>query len=516
MARLRSREALLYLAAAALAAAVLYVQHRRAADPHVVHTRFDLPGFDPYVYVAMADHPAFFTVAPWGYRVLGPWTAAALPGGVLRGFAVLTFAGLGAAALLMFAEMRSRGHAAWAGLLGVAAFAASGPVAQAVARPFLVEPPTVALEAGLLLALARGAGAGTLALLATAGALGKEFFLLLVPVVFLLRRREGARRALLETLIVGGAALAALGALRLYWTPHIHGPLPRGSGAMAGLVLARVQEFGGELMRDLLLGGLLPVALVGALRRPAVDDLLARAWIVLVTVVPPLLNPVGYFPGDPPRLLLYALPALVPLAVQAVDPVAPARAPVARRAVSPWVTGAAAALLLAFVLTRVDRYRRLDLQGPRDGPFVLATCRETLRYASRLERGEEVSYDPAWHQYEWGRSDPGRLDRMRWFLRGGWGRQAHYGTGPIVMRETEATLLLPVFSPRPLEVDLDLAAVTAPLRVRVGERVLGTAGEGRTRLLLPADTLVRGDHLLTLSGAPGARLLRVDIRPAAR
>ena len=56
------------------------------------------------------------------------------------------------------------------------------------------------------------------------------------------------------------------------------------------------------------------------------------------------------------------------------------------------VLAAAAALA---PLAIVDRYRRADLTGPRDGPYVLVVCRETLRTARRLSRGEEVALDPS-------------------------------------------------------------------------------------------------------------------------
>jgi hypothetical protein len=43
------------------------------------YTRFALPTFDSYVYLTMAENPAVFTVAPWGYRILTPWLVHAMP-----------------------------------------------------------------------------------------------------------------------------------------------------------------------------------------------------------------------------------------------------------------------------------------------------------------------------------------------------------------------------------------------------------------------------------------------------
>ena len=69
----RARGLISSLLGAATAVAPVWVTVRRYAGEIQQYDAFHLPAFDPYVYVAMAEHPSFFTVAPWGYRVLTPW-----------------------------------------------------------------------------------------------------------------------------------------------------------------------------------------------------------------------------------------------------------------------------------------------------------------------------------------------------------------------------------------------------------------------------------------------------------
>src|SRR5262249_18389781 len=149
-------------------------------------------------YIAMAEHPAVFSVAPWGYRVLTPALVHALPvRTVVRGFRYVTLGSFALAGALLFLYLRRLGHGEGPALLAAAAFAVSGPVHEALAARFLVEPLAFALELALLLALEAGAGAGVLVLLVLLGVLAKEFFLLLVPLVYLARcGRDGDRRAL--------------------------------------------------------------------------------------------------------------------------------------------------------------------------------------------------------------------------------------------------------------------------------------------------------------------------------
>lgn len=515
--------------AALLAAGALAFQEWRLADPHVQWDRFELPAFDAYVYVAMAESPAVFTVAPWGYRVLTPWLASLLPvgrtpvGNLARAYRYVTGTGLLIGCVLLFAYLRRRGHAPWASLAGVAAYGLSAPVGGAVQYRFLVEPATFALEIAFLLALESGAGLGVLALIAGLGALSKEFFLFLLPLVYLLRRaRDGDRKALWSAAAVAAPALALTAILRLAWMPHLTNR-PAGSLDLIATAAHRVLESYPEWAPSLLLGGLGPLAALACLRRAARLHLLGDLYLLAAVLMPPFLNPVTFFPADIPRLLLYALPALIPLALLALDRIVPhVSAPDPLRRWSPWTgrlgwAGAAATALL--LLPSLDSYRRLDLRGPRDGPYLLTVCRETRRTAGRLERGMAVSFAADTQRFDWGLSHASELSRMRWFLREGWGDQAHYGTGPITARAARASLLVP--APQPRDLDLVLTAEAPESRrvtVELNGRTLVAIDLGPEAvphgIRLPAGALFRGDNLVVLSNASGIVVHALTLRPS--
>ncbi len=438
-----------------VALAALGLQQRRVSDPHVRYDRFSLPAFDAYVHVAMAERPAVFTVAPWGYRVLAPAAAAAQPGNAVQGFRRLAFLSLLAAAVLLHFFLRRIGLGPVPALLGAAAFALSPPIAESLRYVFLDEPLSSALEVAFLLALASGAGTGALA----------------APAIALASWRQWA------------------------------GPM---------LVL-----------------GLTPVAVVGAFRHRARPFAARYGWLAALLLFVPLLAASyvsgTFFVADVTRLLLYALPLLIALALMAFFPLAPVpeRPPAARAASGPSIAGAVAAA--AFVLSLpllLDRYRRIDLRGARDGPLVLALCRESLQAAQRLERGRPVVLDAATTGYEWGVSPPEEMGRMRWFLREGWGARAHYGTGDVIMREGRASLLVPCLRPRELEAVLRLDAPSPrPVELlvngrRLGERIVGTSGD-EVAVRVPADALFRGDNVLTLSAldGPGLRFRSLVLTP---
>jgi hypothetical protein len=481
--------------------------------------------------MAVAEHPAFFTVAPWGYRVLTPWLVHVLPvGNVARGFRYVTLGSLTLAGGLLFLFLRRLGHHPRAALAGVVVFGLSAPVGEAIRNPFLAEPLGIVLVLAFLLALETGAGLAVLVLLAVLAALCKEGLLaILLPLVFFgLRDREGTRRALQAFALVSVPALALAVALPVWWTPHLRASMPGLDPVPSALAAAGAWR---EWWWPLLLAGLTPVAALGALRRPARPILRRYGYLLVVTFGAGFAaatytgeGPPGhFFAADVPRLLIYALPVLIALAGVALDRVWPhLQAPTADAALPrPWHVAAAllAGAIAAAPFVAVDRYRRVDLRGARDGPYVLGLCRESVRTAGRLYRGQAVSFDAATQRFAWGDSDPGELDRMRWFLRGGWGGVAHYGTGDIVMHEASASLLIPILRPR----DVDLELVTeVPASVRLAIAVNGhpvgetAPGGGSTVVRVPAAFLFRGDNALTLlspEGATGSRLRRFGLTP---
>jgi len=294
-----------------------------------------------------------------------------------------------------------------------------------------------------------------------------------------------------------------------------------------------LRENGGATAVAALAGGLVPLALLGALRaksrahlrRYALSIALLMAMAFLAWLKVPSREPVPLFGDNFERLLVYSLPLLLPLVLAALDRLWPALVPPPephppRRQLVPALL-ALATVVLPFVL--LDRYRRVDLQGSRDGPLVLAVCRETWRMATRLASGEDVVFDPESSRFTSSEEDPGPPSRLRWFLREGWGDGAHYDTGPVLMRAPAATVLLPML--RPAEVDLWLRMTSpspAALGVSVNGHALGSwrAGpeDAEQAFRVPARYLVRGDNLVTLTapdGGLGARLLEIRYRIAS-
>ena len=518
-----------------ISGAILAGQYRRFQNPYVVHDRWDLPAFDAYAYVAMAEQPAVFTVAPWGYRVLTPAIVRAFPGNVVRGFRDHMFIGLMAASLLLFAFLRRVGHGEAAALLAVAAFAISPAVAEVIRYPFLVEPVTVALEIAFLLALERRAGPASLALIATLGALSKELSLMLVPLVFFARWHErGTVRALVDTLLVGAPAVGATLILRSYWAPQIAGPTLNLGLSTLGVVAARLAESWQETLVGTLLAGLTPVALLGALTPRARPFLRRYGYLLFVTLALPLVawiniggpRPMAFFGPNTLRLLLFALPGLLSLALFALHAIVAHHEPPPPATLTPprrvFVERTAAALLvvgLAGLVMGLDRYRRVDLRGFRDGPLVLTLCRESLRTARRLEAGRPVTWTPESLRFEWGVSNPREMDRMRWFLREGWGERPHYGTSDFVTREGRATFLIPRLAATPLTLQLQVEApqpttlaVTLNDRPVAADLAVGPTPQPIT-LTLDASLFFRGDNVVALRAEPGLVVREILLRP---
>jgi hypothetical protein len=117
-------------------------------------------------------------------------------------------------------------------------------------------------------------------------------------------------------------------------------------------------------------------------------------------------------------------------------------------------------------------------------------------------------------------SDPGRLDRMRWFLRRGWGHLAHYGSGDVRLQSSRAELALPALDARDLDLTLSLASATEV----AGTMFVNGHHIGRWRSPAPPQTwrvpsgaVFRGDNAVTLEVAAGeprdVRLDRFTVTP---
>ena len=484
----------------------------------------------------MAERPALFTVAPWGYRILVPSVVHAMGlRNEVRGFKLVSFTAMVAAGGVLFLFLRRRGAADGAALLGVALFVLSPPAARAVETPFYQEPVAILLILSLLLGIETGAGWGTLALLSALVTLTKDgaIVLTLVPAVLIARWRTGRAGALAGALALAIPATLFGPALRWWWTPSIPRITAERNLELVRVAWAALQRVWQPTALAGLVGGLVPLAIVGALQ-PKAREHLRRYGISLAMLIGlaflgwlnvPSREPVPLFGDNFERLLLYSVPLLLPLGLAAIDRLWPMLIPPpAPRAPGRQIVPAAAAFLvivLPFVL--VDRYRRVDLQSSRDGPLVLALSRETWKMATRLAGGEEVVLDPEASRFLWAdAADGGAPTRMRWFLREGWGPLPHYDTGPVLMRASAATVLLPALGPAELEARLRMVSPSpVTLALAVNGHALGSWRVGpedtAQAFRIPARYLVRGDNLVTVTspdGSLGARLLEVRYRRA--
>lgn len=537
----RAKDVLGVLLALALAAGVVGWRFAGHRDQVLLYDRFDLPAFDSYVYLAMAEQPAFFTIAPWGYRVLTPWVAHALGMRTpLRAYRAITLWALALSGVLLYLWLRRLGHGRVAGLLGVAAFALSPPLDEVLASPFLGDPAAVLLVLAFVLLLEAGAPLTVLAFVAALGAYTKEVFVLLAPLVALARHRErGWRPASLDALAVAGAPFAVGLVLQRWWTPGLETTRAAITLDLVAVATKAILVDWRDVSGSLAVGGLAPVALLGALRRSARPYLRRYGYLLLGFLALPLvawINVPGRLPvillgANVRRLMIYAVPLLVPLALVALDRLVrhlddlPPPGPWPRAA----ALGGAVALLatLAFPFAALDRYRRIEFPAVRDGPLVLMLCRGTLRTARLVESGKDVHFDLG----EKAGPAPTHSDevaRLRWFLREGWRDQpdskAHYGTGPAVLEADEAVVLVPVFTPSAREVALTLdAGGPVALEALVNGTPAGRFAVGPVRgevtVRLPAAALFRGDNLLALRRPRGdrteVRLHRVVWRAAA-
>ena len=502
-------EPLAILLASVIGFTLVRFHHQAHFDPHIAWDGFNLPAFDAHVYVAMAEEPRVFTLGPWGYRILLPGLLGATlpPRLIVPGFEWMARASLVFASGLLFVYLRTCGATLRAALLAVLAILAAPPIGAVFENPFLVEPFALVLLLFSLIVIEGAAGAWLIALALVLLSLSKEIWVLLLPLVFWKElQKNGAGAAGLRTLGVAAPAVWVTVLLRWMWVPQA-GALRPGTDYLAalGAIASNVRIFAPEF----LLGGL-SLAAGFALYHKA-----ARAYLQqhALTLLPLLLLPLvaatytgegaatSFFAADVRRLLIYSLPFVAAVAVH-LDPGHSqprnfGESPLSRRLAGGMV------IALGFAPLALDRYSRIDLSTSRDGPYVLGFVRETLKTARKLDRGETVILDPAERKFAWGVSPPNELSRLRFFLRDGFGPLAHYGIHEIKMRETSATLVVPLLEPRPVKVKLTIdARESAWISVlaggsQVGEALVGPQAVEAT-FELPAGSVFRGDNKIEL------------------
>lgn len=472
---------------------------------------------DSWMYAAAADAHGVFTARPWGYRLLGPALVSLTPD-VRSGFAALMALSLCGAGLGLYLFLRRLGHGEAAALCGVALFAVSGPVAYSIRNPYVCEPLTACLGILFLLALASRAPLGALALLAALAALSKEIALGLLALVFLLRREErGWRGALLDAALVSAPALLMTALLRVAWTPQFAAVWGLPGGGAVPVLWERLGP--GLLDPGLLLGGVLPLALVGACT--ARGRALWTTWAplaVVYTLLPfsawlydPRPGRLPFFGETVHRLLIYALPLLLPLALAPWPGPRTTPGPIAFARGWNRLGWALAALLASSPLWALDGYRRGPLPERFNGPVVRALFGESLRAAAALDRGEGV-------RYELERELPGRATRraaLRFFLRGGWGSFPYLDPGPAVMDAARGELSIPAGHRPPRSLQLTLSApAPADVRFEVEGRAAGECRvEAQTTCAVALDGVVRGDNAVLVHGTPGLRLHALALQP---
>jgi hypothetical protein len=535
------------VAAMIVMALTLCVRNDFSAQDLFRYQRADLPGFDAFVYVAMAEQPSIFTLPPWGYRILSPWLAhGAVWLDPISAYVALTWTALTLCGAFLYLFQRRLGFRALPALAGVLIFALAPPTRELLRAPVLVEPVGILLLCALLWALEAGAGPALLGLVVLLGTANKESFFFYCPALFFaLVSRTGWKPAFVVTsLSVAPAAVLSM-MLRFFWTPGLtDGSLP--PPHLLRLMIVQVLGAWPDWIRTLLLQGILPLALLGSARASGRAYLKRYGFWLAIALAQPFAGGLGrlqtlapgtasdardaiaalFFVDDVGRLLIYALPLLLPLCLLAVDRVCASREqpqanPIGRNRLLETTALVLSVTLLLGSPLFLDRYRRTDLRGIRDGKRVLAVCRQSLALAWRLARGKTVDYDAAERSFTPGRSYPDELVRMRWFLKEGWGPAAEYGTGPIQISASHATLLLPCLRPADIVVFLSLAADNpTSVRVAVNGRTLGRIPQGREaeghRLRVPGQALFRGDNLLSLeTDDPAARLrlLRIRLQP---
>jgi hypothetical protein len=509
------------------AAAVVYHQ-RTHFDPHIAWDGFNLPGFDAHVYVAMAEEPRTFTVGPWGYRVLLPGLLGMLlpPRLIVPGFEWAARISLVAASGLLFAYLRILGATRRAGLLAVFLAMLTPPVSAVFDNPFLVEPFALALLLAALIAIESDADVWIVGLALLLLSLSKEVWVLLVPLVFLKAFPGGTGAAVRRTLSVAGPAIGAGLLLRRMWPSSVSGSLiDAGTLGALNSIASNVPMFWPEF----LLGGLSIVVLLSLGRAWAREYLRRHALTLGPLLALPLLAAAytgegaatSFFTEDIRRLLIYVLPFFAALAV-CLDP-GHGRPETLPRTPRLHRAAMAAALLVMLAPLALDRYSRSDLRTSRDGPYVLGFVRESLRNARRLDHGSTVVLDPNERKFAWGVSPPNELGKLRFFLGRGFGPLAHYGVHDIRMRESTATLIVPVLESRPLAMTLTMDARESAWigafagKERVGEALVGPQAVQVT-FRIPGARVFRGDNPIELRCERAAtalpRILRLELSQA--
>jgi len=482
------------------------------------YDRYVLPAFDGHAYAVMAEAPRFFTLAPWGYRILEPWIVHLLPApSAAVGFYWLNLALMAGTVFALDRWLRRLGFSPVAAALASAAFAISPPVRLLLDYQVLVDPLALLLMVLILHELQDPDPLALSALLAAA-ALTKETGLLWITLLPLYLVRGGRlARGLFDSAAVAAPALALALLLRFSWGAPDPPPY---SFPVLEVTVGRMVASGVALASAAMLSGLVLPAFVGIFREssPILRVQGVTLWIFTFGLI--LSNPYLYSAADLPRLSVFAWPPLLPLALSGLGfkrvppPPGPPRNERLRASVS--------ALTLVVCLAAVaatDPYQRARFPAPPSAVVLAGRVRESLKTATSLERGEVLTFDARSGKFAVPIRESFNLTearRHRWFLLAGFGPGAAFASGPPQF-QGEARLLLPLLVPRNVEVSLEFdgpggAGVVVSVAGREAASV--PTGPGGRVFRVPAANLVRGDNILWLRGPKGVgiRLLRFEAR----
>jgi len=482
------------------------------------YDRYVLPAFDGHAYAVMAENPRFFTLAPWGYRIVEPWIVHLLPASSAAvGFFWLNLALLPCAIFALGRWLRRLGFSAPASALACSAFAVSPPMRVLLDYQVLVDPLGLLLLVLTLEELLEPDVLVLMALLAVS-ALTKETGLLWITLVPLyLVRRGWLARGWLDSAVAAAPALALAVLLRVTWGRP---DPPPDLSSFLDQTVGRVIASSWALATTAMMSGLLLPGIVGMFRERSVALRIQGALLWIFTFGLIVSNPYRYSVSDLPRLSLYAWPALLPLALSGLGfqrvplPAPPRRHERLRAAVSVLTL-----LICLAAVAATDPYRRAPFPSPHNPVVLAGRVRETLKIAAALEAGETFTFDARSGRFAAPIKESFNLTegrRQRWFLLAGFGRDAVFRSGSPEFAG-EARLLLPILVPRTVVMSMEFEG---PGGVKVAVSAAGheiatvPVGAAGAVFRIPAKILTRGDNLLRLRSPDGVviRLLRFDAR----
>lgn len=343
-------------------------------------------GGDHHYYFAMAQYPigarAFVPIenqylpyAPFSWRVLTPFLAALLPVDKSIAFLTITLAALSLTSFALYLFLRERGFSHALGLVGVGLFVTLYPAAGFVVLDHYLPEPLTFLSIVLALLALEWEKDGLFLVVTCLGVLNKETVLFLLPVFFVfMRRRQRRPKRWLVCFIVSLPILIWLLVRLLIRPTNDYAYLDE---LLTQFHVRFIRDGLGGLRHQVaqytfLTWGLIVFLILSPLTRSirwlARETHLAL-WLLLAYVQ-------TLFASDTQRLLVYAFPVLIPLALDNLQYVARLLStPVAVLGVAiligqiiyffPWVLGSSLYLVMIWLALLAivwlwQRHARLD------------------------------------------------------------------------------------------------------------------------------------------------------------